>query len=455
MEEARRNVEECMKHSHPRWGRMFLALLMTILPAVLPAPAYPETDQSLTLRRPIAFPYYPVVLRGKDLPFLLKRPIHQITIYRYQAGVLRPIPFQIDRRDSEGFFEIPSGEKERRKEGEFPFDRNDECVFMASDLGEKMERGRDDAPFPDLEEIRITDPKTGRSGWIYAGVATEHREDTQTRNYVSYDRKTDTVESDVYRIGYSKKTPFVIELLQWKGDSHNGPSANLLDTMKARHRGKFLHQFDFVRTERDSTSKLLGVRQGPVRVIRSTENRALLFLGLKTPGIHIDFIHYPNAVFMDIRIRIPFRIGLFFSNVETLMTMDGNSSVDPLQTRVYTPSVPQGALIDGKMSEAERRINASGDREVEMINSRGSILVGLKPVGDFPLHYQVHIEDDRAHPDPPENIPGEYGNVGFLTTGWEDLAGSSYRMIFSMYMTKGHSVEKGFEILQDAPHLPE
>ncbi len=430
------------------------ALLLIILfffPAGRMDTATASPLQTVTLTRPITSGAYPVVIPGRELSPLLDHPINEITFFAAHGGALQPIPFQIDRRDRRGRFQLPSGKKQLR-EGRFPFDGNDEFVFMAADVGEKMTTPLPGEITSTSVAIMITDPVTKKQGWLYARTSRTSPE-RNTTDYVTYHRNNDTVESDLYRVGYSKRLPFIIQSLQWKDEKNASLSVNLIDTMKARHRGKFLHKLHFLRTEQDSTSKLLGVKDGPVRVIRSTKNRAKLFLGLKTPSILIDYIHYSHSLFMDIRIHIPFKIGLFFSDVETLMTIDGNEASKLPPTYVFSPSMHTGSLIDGKMSNGEKKINTSGDHQLAIVNRYGTILIGLQLAENLPLTKRVYLVDDKGQRDSPEHIPGQFGNVGFLTKGWETLKGSSYRMSFTIYMTEGQSPEKGFELLRNAPNF--
>jgi hypothetical protein len=70
---------------------------------------------------------------------------------------------------------------------------------------------------------------------------------------------------------------------------------------------------------------------------------------------------------------------------------------------------------------------------------------------DFPISRSVYLMDDRNTRDPPENRKGQFGNVGFRTMGWEKLDASVYHMVFSVYMIRDISVEKGFEVLKHSP----
>ncbi len=429
---------------------VILAACLEISAHVARAAGPPPLDEA-TIRYSISSPHYPVVLRGRDLPSLLQIPIGRIRLFAWKASRLAPIPFQIDRRDGDGRYWIPRNDAERHEEEVLPFGRDDECVFMAADLGRQGDPSFGADPHAAATQIELTDPHSGRKGWVYALVFDETPPPQAAQDLVIYDPGADAIESNTYRIAFSREKPFLVDRLYWRVAGTVGFSPNLADTMKVRHTGKLFHQFDFARTEYDCHSSLLGVKDGPVRVIRSTSNRVRIILKLKSPTIRIDYIAYPSAFFMDTDIRIPFRIGTFFSDVKTLMTLDGSSDRSLPTFQVFSPSFRSGLTINGEMTTEKRAFNRSGDREVLVAGPFGKILLGLQVGRDFPIHYQAYLMDDLTASDPPEKNPGQLGNVGFITTGWEDLEASSYRMILTVYMIRDISVDEALRTLRQAP----
>lgn len=427
------------------------ALLLGHLAWAHSALAMEHRSRPVVLSRPISSPYYPVVLKGKDLPPLLKTPLGKIALWALGDGGFKPIPFQIDRRDAKGRFQIPVTEKEVAREAEHGLDLGDELVFMVRDLGTKVETLPGDLVFHGATEIEIVDPETDQRRWAYAIVSGKEPLGKSTDDYVSYSQEDDWVESDTYRIGFSRKTPFVIDTLKWKDPKDSQLSPDIADIMKAKHTGRFLHKIDFERTHEDSESILIAVKDGPVRVIRTTENRARIIMQFRTAKIYIDSIHYANAFFMDSWVDIPFKIGRYFSDLVTLMTMDGNSDPSLPQARVYSDSLKQGALIDGRMSAEEHQINASPDRHLAISSSYGNILVSLDIDKRLPVKVRAFIMDDSERPDPPEQIPGQFGNLGFRTTGWEKVVPSVYRMAFVVYMIRDVDIQQGLKILKKSP----
>ncbi len=426
-----------------------LVCAVAVLSAAGPAKAL--VVERTTVIYPFSSPYYPVVLTGKDLPPLLNHPLKALALYALEAGELRPIPFQIDRRDGDGAFQIPAGDAEQAAEAEAMLDGNDEWVFMASDVGEKTAHLPEALGASGGAEIELRDPHTGRRGWVYGLVFPNGPPQAAPIDYVAYDRGRDAIESDTVRIGFSREKPFLIDTILWKESETRRYARNFTDTMKIRHRGRLLKALPFERTQGDYTSQVTAVKDGPVRVIRRTSNKVRVLWRLKTPTIVIDFIHYANAFFMDTRLDLPFKPGLFFSDVETVMSLDGRPDPDLPVTEVFTHSLREGVPIDGTMSDRKKLLNFSTDNALVLANTFGKILVSLEVERGSPIRARPYLMDDIGVADPPENIPGQFGNVGFLSTGWDRLDSAAHHLVVSVYMIRTITVDDAFRMLRHAP----
>lgn len=434
--------------------RAFLCAMQLSSLVLVPGTAFsgpPTMEDHASIIYPISSPYYPVVIRGKDLPSLRHALIGRISLYSVHGAQIKPIPFQIDRRDKNGRFKIPVDRKGKALEDRQPLDENDECVFMSSDIGEQIEAVPDMAGIQGVTGIEMTDPNTGRHGWVYALVFKGEPPEGAGHDYVSYDAVNDSVESEVYRVAFSKKKPFIVNTLIQKDELNHQYSKNFSDTMKIRHKGKLLHQFEFLRTQDDYTSRLAAVKDGPVRVIRRTENRVRILWKLRTPNITIDYVHYANAFFVNTSIDVPFRPGWFLSDLVTLTTMDGNDDPSLPQARLFSNSLQDGLEINGRMTDEKKRFNDSGDKYFVLSSIYGKILVRLDIQKGSPIREKVYLMDDMNAPDPPENIPGQFGNVGFLLRGWENLDVSVQQLSMVVYLIRDISVEQGLETLKNSP----
>lgn len=401
-----------------------------------------------SVSHPTSSRYYPIVLKGGNLQALVGYAVDNIYLYALQGGEFKPIPYQIDRKDSDGWFQF---DREGAAQKSHAFDENDECVFMVGDLGQKVESLPNNSGQVAATEIEIMDPRTGQRGWVYALVIEQSPPKKSSRRYVSYDRDRDVVESDIYRIGFGKDKPMLITEFYWMDPETRAYSPNLIDTMKIRHTGKLLGA-KFLRTDADYKSKLVDVKAGPVRVIRRTANKVRILWFLRTPTIYIDYIHYGNYFEADTIIDVPFPVGWFFSNLVTTTTIDGNSAAGLPKNAIYGGARREGMLVDGVMSSDEKQFNESEHAaDFVLANRYGAMAVGQAFEKGFPIHSRVSLIDDVNALDPPEKIPGQFGNVGFYMTDWEQMDTSLHHLVVRAFITRGNSVPESLELLRGAP----
>ncbi len=427
---------------------VFLGFLGFLVLWPLSSVAAPVVASELHLRYPVSSRYYPVILRGAQLAPLLGVARDRIAAYVWRDNRFTAIPFQIDRRDARGQLlldaAMPASLARNAR-----FIARDECVFMVGDLGE-----RGTIPVAQLRPVKIVavelrDPGSTQSAWVYLLVlpAPAHVPGA----YVRYRPDSDALESDTYRLAFSRQLPMLADSVQWFDPAQGAYGNNVIDVMKIRHTGRFLGGFTFHRGVEDYRSTLVGTRVGPVRVIRRTENSIRVFLGLRSPTITVDYIGYAQAILADIRLDVPFRNDWFFSDLESVTTWDGRDGPDYPAGRVYSHSVPGGFPIDGHMSAAKWRFNASDDGAFALVNKYGTLLVTMDLPAGEPIRRHVYIMDDRTALDPPENVPGQFGNIGFRMTGWEKLARGTHHLTYRAMLVRDVTVSQGLRLLEVAP----
>ena len=378
-----------------------------------------------------------VVLVGSELSALIGIPINKISLYKVAASRLLPIAYQIDSRDEDNRYLLDPGNQSATKPDNVVFDANDELVLLASDIGRRLGTGSETRNQDNLIEIQVVNSLRDRSGWVYASRNTKRNTNDApiSGRHISYDADSDTVETNLYQIGFSKVVPFLIDRLRWAIENSRW-SPNTIDTMKIQHRGKMLGLFQFKRTAKDYHSQLVAVKQGPLRIIRRTKNKVRLFWKLKSPRVYIDYVMEPDGFLMDTIIDIPFKIGLFFSGLETLSTIDLNSQSDLPPMKIKALGRKDELLVDGTMTKSKNMFNESGV-EGFSINSRlGSMKVTMHIPDTLPIKRWLYLVDNNEQPDPPERIEGQFGNVGFRTTDWEKIDSKEHHLKFNVCMSK-------------------
>ncbi|VAW80091.1 hypothetical protein MNBD_GAMMA15-1212, partial [hydrothermal vent metagenome] len=285
-----------------------------------------------------------VVVQAGRLPALLGSPVDQITLLHYRDQHLSPITVQIDQRDTEGRFLL--GDENTPAVPTRFLSPMDEIVFRMADRATRLPPDAKTSEWTSLVEIEVGNPQTGNSGWVYAKASDVPRP-MPDATLISYTKKTDSVETGRYKIGFSRQRPFLIESFQW-GLSKQGWSPNVLDAMKIRHQGNMLGFLPFRRTSNDYTSRLSYVKEGPLRVIRRTENRVRILWKFKTPALYIDYVMMPDSFIMDTIVDIPFKLGLILRDVETLTTVDWRDEPALPQLTIRTPATTTSLLVNGQ-----------------------------------------------------------------------------------------------------------
>ena len=423
--------------------RHMLCALATTAFITLPVFAATGLMPQLTIRASFSLPATPVVILGSALAALNGMPVAKISAVSWQGATKKTIPFQIDKLDYKGRYEFSP----RDHRGALLLDANDECVFMVSDAGERKGADSDETPQSPVVEIVIVDPKTGERKWVYL-QATDNLAGA-TKDYVVYDAARDVIETGAYKIGFAKSHPFLIDSLQWHIDGPNKWSPNVVDTMKIRHKGKLLG-IDFVRTQADYRSRVLAVKAGPVRVIRRTLNSVKVVSFLQSPSVAIDYVAYANGFQMDTMIDLPFKLSWFFSDLTTYTTIDWNDAPSLPAVGLYKAGM-SGLTINGGMTPEKEQFSKGAEQRFALQSAYGLLAVQLELDKGTPVESKLYLRDERTIIDKPENIPGQFGNVGFMTIGWEKMGTSLHHLIFNVLLLQKTNVEQGLALLGQYP----
>lgn len=376
-----------------------------------------------------------VVTSATQIPALSGHSIKQISLLNYSQERFQKIIFQIDQKDAQGRYVLDKkNEKNRQSTGAMnTFTDNDELVFRSKDMNERVDYSSKLLKQYTLIELEIIiETNSGEiSKWLYIKLDDENSEpDSEHNTTINYDYIQDEVTSSVYKIGFSKAHPFLLDRFHWRLSDKTGWVPDITDMMKIRHTGRFFG-LPFKRTQDDYYSQLIAVQEGPLRIIRRTKNNIRVFLRLKSPVLFIDYIMMPNGFVMDTTIDIPFKASFFFSELTTVTTMDWNNSADNLKLSIQTDkntTIP----INGSPSDKKKAFNQIMGNSFLLNSNRGNFNVALNIPDDFPIQSNFYLRDALDEMDAPENYPGQFGNIGFKTTGWENVGSQLYHLKFTV-----------------------
>jgi hypothetical protein len=382
---------------------------------------------------PIFWMVKPVVLKASEFPELVGTPREKIAAFscKESDSVSAPIPFQVDPRNKDGNFILgKTGTIDNEVAPPGPLQKQDEIVFMANDAGLRcMTDLKIAKPF----EVEIESPD-GAKRYVYIGEWTSDKPPRSDKDYVSYDIKPEieALRTDIYTQTFKPGELFLSGLMISPKGGGNGK--DVFDRLKLRTSltvvGGFTMSFD----ESGFASSLSGVRDGPVRVIRRNETALELFFGLKTPTVDVDALFYSNSYEVPATLKIPFRADLVISDMAYMQGCDLSHKAGPFD---YYPDIyPEGVVIDGKMSEAEKALNESPEEH------RGGIISGEAGTMAYiarwtdqslPVKIGLYYADDKDAIDEPEDEPG-LAMYGFKLRNPLELAKKSSDLNIIVYI---------------------
>lgn len=381
-----------------------------------------QTDRSLA------------VISVAEIAYLLGQQNTNLSLYSLEGGLWRSLVFQVDHKDAQGRYILTSGD-DKHSDHQSVLGASDELVIRHGDLGERLPADSTIASQLTLLEVELQ-YTSSPSRWFYINIDPRFNNNSHsTETLLEYDDTRDIIRSPVYKIGFSHEHPFLVDTFHWRQNDLNGWSADLTDMMKIRHKGKFWG-LPFKRTQEDYSSQLLAVKTGPLRMIRRTENRVRVFWKLKTPALYIDYIMMPDGFVMDTLIDIPFNVSFFFSDLETLTTMDWNHTLELPALFIHSEKMASELAVNGQQTENENAFNQYNDRQFSVSSTLGRFDVKLEFADDFPIRTNLYLKDDLNDIDLPENFPGQFGNVGFRTTDWEKIDNRLHHLKFTVCMQK-------------------
>jgi len=128
-------------------------------------------------------------------------------------------------------------------------------------------------------------------------------------------------------------------------------------------------------------------------------------------------------------------MGLFMSDVETLTTVDWRDAPELPELTIRSPAITFGLPVSGQMSDEKSRFNKISDTRLSVHSDYGSVYLKLDIPEDFAIKPWLYLNDNVDVADRPENQPGQFGNVGYRTTGWENIDTEVHHLKFTSCVT--------------------
>ena len=421
-------------------------LIITILICLIAVATYAEEPKTLSRTADV------VIIKAAGFGPLLGRPISSLRAYAAGPQGFKPIPYQIDERDAKNRLVFPYGPKAGKDEDNGLLDANDELVFMIKDAGGKADPSEFPKGYSAAVTIDITDPIDGGKSWVYL-LDFNSPPPPSPIDYVRFDPVNNMIYAANYVMGFDKKAPIGIGYLALTPEG-GGNGKNYIDRLKIRFKATTLGgTVKIDRNEEQFTCKVVAWIDGPVRVIRHTENRMILILNIPTPSAMLDNVYYFNHFEFPTEVSIPFDVDTLISNPEFRVSTDALCSAAGMTFR--NEKNPKPVLIDGVMSEEEKKLDHSKYKWMAVTvppPNKGAWINWLiydKKTGALP---ELFYADDKTTLDPPENEPGQCCNVGYMLKGMSKMKKGVLRLNSIMYNIPVFTEDKITEYLNILDH---
>jgi hypothetical protein len=242
----------------------------------------------------------------------------------------------------------------------------------------------------------VTDPMDSSTKYAYIYTSSNLTKEF-TENYVDFDPVTNVINATDYGLGFDDTLLGITDELRIN-TTIQGDDTDLLDRWKFRFQIPTLPvptQYD----EDDLTYELVGLRNGPVRVI-----------------LQVSF----SIEDLDVSATMKNTIFAYKSYSQTILTMNANTSLDFVRISfdflgssipmTYHDSNLNNLTIDGASDTP-----SSTDIPIwtEVTGSHGTVIAVVN-ISEVAGTQFLHYEDDSGTIDPPESEAGQYGNHGIL-----------------------------------------
>lgn len=413
--------------------RRFWLLLAAAIGAWLsltPAHAQTAAATGKTLTRTID----PVTVQGREIGTLNGTPIDRLGMFAVDGGKWTPIPFQVDERlAGEYVFRSGSGASADTDRG--LLDADDEVAFISSDAGPAVDSASWPAGAQKGVEITLYDPADGGRAAVYL-FAFSGPAPRSPKDYVVYHVDRNEIETTDYLIGYHPQAPISINKLIVK-PAAGGSGQSVADRQKIRMEAiSIWNLVHFTRNENDFQASVIAYNDGPVRILRKTRNRVILFWRIPSPSVELTSVYWKTGMEFPISLNLPFRISGLFREAKLKIYTDSPPNVP--NRRFYNQHNPAGVLIDGRMQENEIHFDR---RPSDWQVVAGTTVQHREGWFSRQIFLQEHdgvtlpafYRDDVSVPDPPEQFPGCFGCLGFEIQGVERLDAGTYSLKVQMY----------------------
>ncbi len=380
----------------------------------------------------------PVILTGEMLPReWLGTEIRSICVYRWKDGIFEPIRFQVDERTAQGDWIFPFGKKNNGFRSNGRIDPQDLILFMVKDAGGKAGDFQALSGSRVILPVELRDPVDGGTSWVYlASFPGKAPVLCSLPDYVSYDAEKEILTTDYTRAEYlitedGLHTTFY--------ESHSippgagGSGENLVDRLKFRVEIRFFFNLLPISLHEEMLgSDVIAYIKGPIRLLRRNEQFVKLPFGIRAVKTYADVETYEGFSTVPITLQVPRGFHRIVSSANLRFGTDYAPNVAGSLFR--SSETDEALIIDGRMSEAERKFTTRQDQWRIFYGPYGVLMT--RAIYPPELLDVIQVKqgylDDLNTPMPVERFPGSMG-YAYTEIHTDKVRAGTYRIFLDFY----------------------
>jgi hypothetical protein len=388
-----------------------------------------------------------ILFTGADVPSLIGAEITDLHCYAFGPSGFKAIPFQVDKRDSEGRYVFPDEKIRDPLRDGTELDENDELVFMIKDAGDRCRKKTWVEKAVRGVEIEILDPLDGGRAWVYL-FDRPGAEKPETGDYVSFQLKGDgyIISSDNFEAGMKLNKLGMHQLRLRRPDGTWGP--DILDRLEDGVKGRLLNGAIPVSVQANiMRNRILGVIDGPVRVIKNELSYVKAIGELFSNEYFV--VYYFNGQTNPVKISVPFTFHKLFLEVSMFFAIDYNEEI--MGSEVRNDANPGGIILDGKPDPGMD--DETETSYVTVSGPNGSLIdiwIKEETLAEM-LRTSTYVQEDLSERNPREDHPGQL-TAGLWAKSAKKLLKGTYHYWLYHYFPYPFSDKKVKEIFNMIEH---
>lgn len=391
----------------------------------------------------------PIEVSGYEVPDITGTEISNLRVIASSNGVLTPIPFQIDQKNSKNDWvwnsvtepdhvndwinDETTSQPDSQDNFTYDdqdisvkdvFDANDVVVFLAKDIGDKDRERIKKVGAKRVVELEITDPVNQSKGWVYFAYFESDIPALSNVNYIQYEPEKFRVSGPDHEFLYSPNHAMVLDDFRLGGVSVI--SGNRIRGEVVTEIGPITLDFEF--NEKSVQGYRAGYIDGPVRIVKRSVEHVQLGPLISSPEVNCDHFHYPWHAEVPILISKQFpvrRISILATSVFRGLKFT-KSDAD----KILKPALLGAGSTQGNLLKENPNVEWIG-----LTSNRVSIINSVKIPEEHKDHIDVspYLIDIKAAQDTYDTKPVSEIEAGFLIRTTDKTPDGDH-IIYSIYL---------------------